>query len=100
MRNIMLCICLLIALPVLAHAAGTDTFSAVQTKDAAKNYLNVENLSVTKVYEDSMGTQKERLCLNINDPVGGKDYKITDEKEIILLLLSIIVDLDAKFKAK
>lgn len=100
MKKTILCICVLITAPILAHAAGTDTFSSVQGKDTAKNYLNAENLSVTKVYEDSMGAQKERLCLNINDPVGRKDYKITDEKEIILLLLNILVDLNAKLNTK
>lgn len=99
MKNAILCICLVIV-PVIAHAAGTDTFSSVQIKDAAKNYLNTDNISVTKVYEDSVGVQKERLCLNINDPAGGKDYKITDEKEIILLLFSILTDLNAKLNTK
>lgn len=98
MRNIILCLCLIISASEIVYAAGTETFSSLQEKDTAKNYLDVEKISVTKVYEDSFGVQKERLCLNIRDPMGGEDYKITDEKEILLLLLNIITSLSAKAK--
>jgi hypothetical protein len=85
-----------ILLPGICLADGTHTAAMVQMADTNKNYLNIDKLSTMNVIDNS----KEKVCLIITDDLAGTEYKVTEEREIILLLIEIMKDLNAKIKAK
>lgn len=68
-------------------AEGTQTFSQVKSVDIAKTYLDTTKIVVSQEKED----EKDVLCFSIDNK-----YKITDNRELILLLLEIITDMKAK----
>ena len=81
---------LLICVPV--YAEGTQTFSQVKSLDITKSYLDISKIVISEETEAVTITQdKKVLCFTINN-----QYKITDNKELILLLLEIITDMKAK----
>ena len=77
--------------PVIAFAEGTHTFSQVKSLDVTASYLDINKIVITKEKIDVAGLEKDILCFTIDDK-----YKITDTKELILLLLEIITDMKNK----
>ena len=78
---------LLILFCTSVFAEGTQTFSQVKSIDITKTYLDTTKIVVSQEKEG----EKDVLCFSID----GK-YKITDNRELILLLLEIITDMKAK----
>ena len=89
MKTIILILILLF--PVIAFAEGTHTFSQVKSLDVTASYLDINKIVITKEKIDVAGLEKDILCFTIDDK-----YKITDAKELILLLLEIITDMKGK----
>jgi hypothetical protein len=89
MRTVILILFLLI--PSIVFAEGTHTFSQIKSLDVTASYLDIKKIVITKEKVDVAGTEKDILCFTID----GK-YKITDTKELILLLLEIIADMKNK----
>ena len=89
MRTVILILFLLI--PSIVFAEGTHTFSQVKSLDVTASYLDINKIVITKEKVDIGGSEKDILCFTIDDK-----YKITDTKELILLLLEIITDMKSK----
>ena len=75
----------------MALAEGTHTFSQVKQSDISKSYLDVSKIIVTKEVIEFAGNKEEKVCFVIDDK-----YKITDIKELLLLLLEIVIDMKSK----
>ena len=78
---------LLVLFCTSVFAEGTQTFSQVKSADIAKTYLDTTKIVISQEKEG----EKEVLCFSIDNK-----YKITDNRELILLLLEIIADMQAK----
>ena len=76
----------------ICFAEGTYTVSQVESLDPAKSFLDVKKITVTKETETQADREKEVICF----AVGDGQYKITDTKELILLLLKIVTEGQAK----
>lgn len=75
----------------IVFAEGTHTFSQVKSLDVTASYLDINKIVITKEKIDVAGTEKDILCFTIDNK-----YKITDTKELILLLLEIVIDMKSK----
>lgn len=98
MKSLYICIFLLFSMYSISFAQGTYTVSMLKALDTEKNYLNPTKLTLSKVIETNAGmeVQKEKLCITVSDPIGAKEYKITNETEIIILLIDIMNELNAQ----
>lgn len=75
----------------IALAEGTHTFSQVKQADISKSYLDISKIVVTKEMITVADREEEKICFTIDNK-----YKITDTKELILLLLEIVTDMKSK----
>lgn len=87
----MITLIVVLLFPVIAFSEGTHTFSQVKSLDIAASYLDINKIVITKEKIDVAGTEKDILCFTIDNK-----YKITDTKELILLLLEIVTDMKRK----
>lgn len=91
METIFTCLAIILCSAVCL-AEGTYTVSQIESIDPAKSFLDVKKITVTKETETQADRQKEVVCF----AVGDGQYKITDTKELILLLLKIVTEGQAK----
>lgn len=91
MKTVITCL-VVIFCSAICLAEGTYTVSQIEDIDPAKSFLDVKKITVTKETETQADRQKEVICF----AVGDGQYKITDTKELILLLLKIVTENQAK----
>lgn len=95
--NIVISLCVFFSTG-LVFAEGTHTASGVKNALSKADYENINNIVID--YETQSLREGQKMIFRIINPVDGKEYKITEQEEMILFLLDLLRSYSQKLESK